>query len=121
MTMNKVDWDDARTVRHLRKAWQSLYSYHAGKFLSSLEPGAAFTGEDLRAYIEPRIDAPHHPNCWGSAAGKLLPVWKRRRQIYIAGMRAMKSGKAHGRHTPVYRKREDLFERAIRWLRETFG
>ena len=75
------------------------------KYRAAVEalPTSFYTGEDIRALVEPIIGAPDHPNAWGGAFQALVrgnnPVL-----VGIGRYVKMKSSLAHGRRTQVYRK-----------------
>jgi hypothetical protein len=101
------------TPRELRAAqrarqrlWKDNYRSYARSYLRALEPGEAFTGEDLRKHLEPHIGAPEHHNSWGGMAAMVVRDWLDHGEIYQAGTRAMTARKANGRRTPLYRKPE---------------
>lgn len=106
--------DSNATASSRHEAWKALYYINAHEFLRTRQRGSAFTGEDLRRYIEPRIGSPAGPGSWGAMAAIVILSWRRRGMIENCGARPMVSRKSHGRLTPAYRRPQTIRSRIRR-------
>lgn len=77
--------------------WNAAYDHCVRRL-----PAGLYTGETVRAAVEPNIGEPHHPNCWGAAFRRTLS--KVRSFKPLQRTMHMTSPRSHGRRTRLYRK-----------------
>lgn len=89
-----------------RAEWKAQYVHFAEQWFAAQPQGTEFQGEDVRAYVQRRIGAPHHPNVWGGVFGGRITEWfKQHRLDILPRMRPAKATRSHGHVYRVYRKR----------------
>lgn len=107
------------TGQLLRDEGMALVSEHSGewkdraraaidKWFESLVAGLTFTGEDVRAAIEPVIGPPHHPNAWGAVIGSKVREWLKAGQIAVVGTTQARIPSNHARILREYKRTGQL-------------
>lgn len=92
-------------VENAGPTWAQQCRSLADRYVTQLEPGSEFMGEEMRHWcLAQGLDQPHHPNAWGGVLGAAIRTGMKDGVIETAGFRQSASATSHRHRFSVYRK-----------------